>query len=340
MAAGAQVAPVRQGGHDARLHPARRPKPMSMSIPSVASTIVLALALAAGCQREPAAPQAQAPQATPTGAVTAMAAKLKGGDLAGYASTAVPPALHAELEAAWREGRSHWPLSELPLAGKLAPLLAAFAAEGSEAKLQAAFDRQFAGAERELDAAAESLALFGVEYVRNEGDFSDAERQHYAQVIEALGAWAAAAPLADPQRAKASIVRLAAAARAAGLDEPDDFTALGMAGSLERLQPFLAASMRTLADYGLDLRASLDGLQVEALSQDGDRAQVRIRYPLAGRTISTEMDLERIDGRWYAADSLRNARASLARDEDAPEPAEPDPEAAAGTDAPLAAPVR
>lgn len=340
MAAGARVAPVRHGGHDARLHPARRPKPMSKSIPSVASMIVLALALAAGCQRESAAPASQAPQATPAGAVTAMAAQLEGGDLAGYASTAVPPALHAELETAWREGRSRWPLSELPLAGKLSPLLAAFAAEGSEAELQAAFDRQFAGAERELDAAAESLALFGVEYVRSEGDFSDAERQHYAQVIEALGAWAAAAPLADRQRAKASILRLAAAARAAKLDEPADFTALGMTGSLDRLQPFLAAAMRTLAEYGLDLRASLDGLQVEALSQDGDRAKVRIRYPLAGRTISTEVDLERIDGRWYPSDSLRNARASLAPDEGTPDAVEPDAEAQAGTDAPLAAPAR
>ena len=222
----------------------------------VAVAMALALALATGCQREPEAPEAARHQATPAGAVTGMAAQLEGGDLAGYARTAVPPALHAELETAWREGRSRWPLSELPLAGKLSPLLAVFSAEGSEKELQAAFDRQFAGAERELDAAAESLALFGVEYVRNEGDFSDAERQHYAQVIQALGAWAAAAPLADRQRAKASIVRLAAAARAAGLDEPADFTALGMTGSLERLQPFLAATMRTLAEYGLDLRAS------------------------------------------------------------------------------------
>lgn len=313
---------------------------MSKSISSVASTIVLALVLAVACRPEPAPPAPGAPQATPTATVTALAAQLAGGDLAGYARIAVPPALHADLESAWREGRSRWPLSELPLAGKLSPLLAAFAAEGSEAQLQAAFDRQFAGAERELDAAAESLALFGVEYVSNEGDFSDAERQHYAQVIEALGAWAAAAPLADRQRAKASIVRLAAAARAAGLDEPDDFTALGMTGSLERLQPFLAATMRTLAEYGLDLRASLDGLQVEEVSQDDDRARVRIRYPLAGRTISTEVDLERIDGRWYPADSLRNARASLAPDEGEPGSGTPDADAAGGPGAPLAAPAR
>lgn len=284
---------------------------------------VLVLALAAGCQREPAQDKAPA-AADPAATVRALATQLQAGDLAGYARTAVPPAVHADLEAAWRDGRSRWPLSELPFAGKFGPLLAAFAAEDSEADLLAAFDRQFAGAERELDAAAESLALFGVQYVRNEGQFSDAERVHYAQVIEALGAWATAAPLADRERARASIVRLASAARASGLDEPSDFTALGMQGSLERLQPFLAAALRTLGDYGLDLGASARDMQVEPLSRDGDRATVRVAYPLAGRTVTTEMQLERIDGRWYPSDSLRNARASLAGAAAAPGAVAPD----------------
>ena len=194
--------------------------------------------------------------------------------------------------------------------------------QAAEATLQGAFDRQFAGEDQELDAAAQSLSLWGVEYVSNEGEFSDSERVHYAQVIEALGAWAAGAPLADRARARASIVRLASAARATGLDEPADFTALGMTGTLDRLQPFVAATMRTLADYGLDLGASLEGLQVKDVSQDGDRAVVQVSYPLAGTAISTEVQLERIDGRWYPSDSVRNARASLvpaAMTGDAPE---------------------
>ena len=282
---------------------------------------LLVFAFLAGCNRE-AAPGGQAATSGPAATVTTLATQLQGGDLDGYARTAVPPALHAELEAAWRQDRSRWPLSELPMAGKLPPLLAAFGAEGAEATLQGAFDRQFAGEDQELDAAAQSLSLWGVEYVSNEGEFSDSERVHYAQVIEALGAWAAGAPLADRARARASIVRLASAARATGLDEPADFTALGMTGTLDRLQPFVAATMRTLADYGLDLGASLEGLQVKDVSQDGDRAVVQVSYPLAGTAISTEVQLERIDGRWYPSDSVRNARASLvpaAMTGDAPE---------------------
>lgn len=165
--------------------------------------------------------------------------------------------------------------------------------------------------------------MFGVQYVQTEGEFSDAERVHYAQVIEALGAWASAAPLADRELAAASIRRLSSAARATGLDEPGDFTALGMHESLERLQPFMAAFMRTFADYGLDLSATAQQMQVEPVSQEGDQATVRVAYPLAGRTVSTELQLERIDGRWYPADSLRNARASLAGQPAVPAAPEP-----------------
>ena len=286
----------------------RAQKPTAAALAS----LLLLLALVAGCKRDPAPGDRAAAANSPAATVTTLATQLQAGDLAGYARTAVPPSLHAELEAAWREDRSRWPLSELPVAGKLPPLLAAFSAEGAEASLQSAFDRQFAGQDQQLDAAAQSLSLWGVEYVNNEGDFSDAERVHYAQVIEALGAWAAAAPLADRERARASIVRLASAARASGLDEPSDFTALGMAGTLERLQPFVAAALRTLADYGLDLGASLEGLEVEEVSRSGDRAVVQVGYPLAGRQVRTEVVLERIDGRWYPSDSVRNARASLA----------------------------
>lgn len=277
------------------------------------AAVALAAALLGGCQRgEAPAPAGDVRPATPVATVEALADRLQAGDLAGYARLAVPPALQEELEASWREDRSRWPLSGLPMAGRISPLLATFAAEGAEADLRAAFQRQFAGAERELDAAAESLALFGVEYVTNEGDFSDAERAHYAQVIEALGAWAVEAPLADPALAEAAITRLAAASRATKLDEPADFVSLGMAGSLERLQPFFAAAKRTLAGYGLDLDASLAALQAEQVSLEGDTAVVRIRYPLGPREVTAEMVLERVDGQWYPVDSMRNARASLA----------------------------
>ena len=273
---------------------------------------VLALALLAGCRQDPE-PAVQGPP-TPEQTVKVLAGQLLAGDLAGYARTAVPPSLHAELETAWSEDRSRWPLSEMPLAGQLAPMLASFSAEGSEARLQASFDSQFAGKDRDLDTAAGSLSLFAAEYVGNEGDYSDGERTHYTQIIEALGAWAIEAPLADREHASQAIARLAAAARATGIDDHEDFAALGMTASLEKVQPFIAAAVTTLARYGLDLEASVAGLQATIVDQDGDHATVAVRYPLAGREIRTEVAMERINGRWYPAGSIANGQAWAERE--------------------------
>src|SRR3546814_4343185 len=110
-----------------------------------------------------------------------------------------------------------WPLDELPLGEHLPAVLAALEKPGSEAHWRKVFDRQFANADREIDSTAATLGLFGVQYVRNEGDFSDSERAHYTQIIAAISHWAQSAPLSDPDLAHAPIERWASPARPPGL---------------------------------------------------------------------------------------------------------------------------
>ena len=56
------------------------------------------------------------------------------------------------------------------------------------------------------------------------------------------------------------------------------FARLGMDDSLRRLSPFLATLLAQLRDqYGLDLDASLRGLDVRLLEQTGDSARLRLR---------------------------------------------------------------
>src|SRR3546814_3649225 len=81
---------------------------------------------------------------------------------------------------------TRWPRDERPLGEHLPAMLAALQEPGAEVHWRKVFDRQFANADRELDSTAATLGLFGVQYVRNEGDFSDSERGHYTQIIAAI----------------------------------------------------------------------------------------------------------------------------------------------------------
>lgn len=280
------------------------------------------LLLLAACKQEPAAPRPAA--SGPAGAVHQLVQHLHDNDLAGFARAAVPPADYARLEIAWREGRSRWPLTELPLDDQLEPMLLALAAPDSERQLQQAFKRNFANQDRDLKEAARSLGLFGVQYVKREGVFTDEERAHYAQMIAALSEWAQKAPLSDSKRGMAAIPPLVAAARKTGLTDEESFRAAGMTGSLQRLSPFFAQAKALLAGYGLPLDRSFSELRTELVEQKGDQARVRVHYTLGDREIDTVVSLEQRAGRWYLTDYLRHAEQALAM------PAEETPESQIG----------
>ena len=279
---------------------------------AIACSLLLALAGCGSNQGTASVPASTRPSGatTPAEAVLLPTRDLRDNDLAAFARDAVPPVLRAQLDSAWRAGRTRWPLDELPLGAKVPAILGALAAPGSETKLGRSYDRQLAGAGGELRSAALALGLFGDKYLANEGDFSADERAHYRQLVAAASRWAAAAPLSDPKRAHAAIARLATAARASGLRSEADFARFGMDDSLRRLSAFERVLKEVLAGYGLDLDATLAGMRASEVERDGDHARVRMQYRFGGRDIDAVIGVERRDGRWYVADFLRHAEAA------------------------------
>jgi hypothetical protein len=257
------------------------------------------------------------PAAEPVAALQQMVRHVADDDLVGYARASVPPAQYARLQAAWANGHSRWPLTDLPLDGQLLPMLAALSAPDAPQRLQRSFDTQIAGQATGVRQAAHSMGLFGVQYLRNQTDYSETERAHYSQVVDALSRWAAAAPLTDKQRAKTTITLLTATARTAGLSTDAQLQAAGMEDCLRRLGPFEKAFKTALASYGLSLDAALTGLQGELVSQQGDSAVVRIQYPLAGEQIEAQLRMARRDGHWYLARTLEETDALLAAADEA-----------------------
>jgi hypothetical protein len=252
---------------------------------------------------------------TPARAVRILTRHLRDNDLEAFARDAVPPPLHRQLEAAWADGRTRWPLQELPFANRLPSMIASLSAPDAPVRLQQVFDQQFARQDRQIHGAVASLGVFGVQYVHERGNFSSDEREHYVQLMQAMASWGRQAPMGDAALARRAIAGLTVAARATGLASPDDFRAAGMAASLQRMGRFQAAFKHALAGYGLDLDADLDGMEASLQQQTGDSARVRMRYRLAGHPIDTVVTVRRVEGRWYVEDFLRHAEAAVAAPE-------------------------
>jgi hypothetical protein len=269
-------------------------------------TAALLLAGLSACHSEPP-PTAHTPD-SPAGAVQQLVDDLRQDDLAAYARHAVPPDLYARLETAWTEGRTLWPLTELPLDRKFQGFLTALTEPRSEQTLLTAYRRQFAGADAEIRNAATTLGLFTTQYVANEADYSDAERDHYRQLVAALALWGQKAPLADPTRARRIIPQITLAARATGLGGRNGLREAGMERSLQRLGPFFVRVEAALSSYGLDFDRTLAEARISLAQQTGDQAKVRLQYELAGQPIDAYVLVERHEGRWYLSDLLRRAR--------------------------------
>jgi len=296
-------------------------------LPVAAMAAVIAVVVfVGGCERSPPAPEAGA--SAPEQAVRQLIDDLHHNDLAAYARHALPPELHARMSAAWSEGHTIWPLTELPLDDRLPAFIGALAAPGAETALLAAYDRQFAGADRELHSAAATLGLFAAQYISSADEYSEAERDHYIQLIAALSQWGRQAPLGDAAKAKQAVPRLVAAARLTGLaGGVESFHAAGMERSLERLGPFSDRFKQVLVGYGLDLDQTLAGAGVNLIGRTGDSARVALDYRIAGQPVSAVVKVERRDGRWYLTDLLRHAEAEAGALPwtGEPDPAEPEP---------------
>jgi len=288
----------------------RRRRPFALPT-LMAGALVAGLLLGlAGCSAETPPPGAAS---APEQSVLVLAGRLRDNDLVGFARDAIPPGLHPAMAEAWRSGRTRWPLEELPFDHRIPGMLATLSEPGAEKRLQRDFDRQFANAHGEIRSAARSLGLFGVKYLESDRSLTADERHHAVQLVAAFSAWGEQARLGDPRQARASIARLGLAARRTHLTSEAAFREAGMDESLQRLGPMWAALKDTLRGYDLDLDESLGGMQATLVERNGDRARVRMRYPLAGKTIDTIVAVERIDGHWYLSDFVRHARAAAAQ---------------------------
>ncbi len=292
-----------------------------MDLSSLVRRLAVATMLAAvmaSCERSPTIGQTAAnagascvQATTPEAAVTLLTDALRINALETIPCRAVPPAMQDALEQAWREDRSRWPISELPLSMKLPAVLNALNGAAAETKLRIAFDRQFGGQTGELQSAARGLGLFAVRYIQKESSYQPDQRAHYADLIVALGDWSNHAPLGDRTLGHQAISLLVAGANASSIHDDAGLHAAGMRGSLRGLTPLYIKSKQALALYGLSLDDTLSSVQASPKDRDGDHARVHVRYLVHGEPVEADIAVERRDGHWYLGGMLADAQQAL-----------------------------
>ncbi|KAA2284259.1 hypothetical protein [Arenimonas fontis] len=297
------------------------------------SALFLLLIALGACRREETGSETVGAPDDPVAAVQAQAAALRDNDLARFARLSLPPDLYRRSAELWDRRVALAEPADPADAAEYEQLMSRLLADDAEEALMRDLEPKLAQLEAELAGQwplmQATAGIFLAAAVQASEDLSPEQKAHASELITALLAWLRPELITDRQRARQAIAAAARTARQLDLPTLEQSRALDHEQALAKGSVALAGAKEIARAYGLDLDRALDGMQAELVSQEGDRATVRVRYPLLGTTLAFERAMVRREGGWYAAEDIAQAEAELAQ----AETELADPAAAAGQDA-------
>jgi hypothetical protein len=290
-----------------------------------------ALSLAA-CQKEEAAGESPAATAkataNPADAITATAQKLKQGDVLAVIQMSVPPKHYEKMKADWKAEVNAEPVTEEDRA-EFAAMMAKLTDPEAETKLFAEAEPQLVKFETEMAAQMPLMVGMGqgfaMQAIQANEKLTEAQKKQAGDVVGAVSGWLQGVQFADRALAKQAISKAAATARALELKSLDEVRALEFEAAMAKAGIAFNGMKDVLEVYGLKLNETFDSVKTQVVSQEGDKAKVKVDYQIFGQPLSFETEMVQIDGRWYGKDTVEQLEKELnAPAEPAAEPEESD----------------
>jgi hypothetical protein len=269
------------------------------------------LGLLIGCGREPVAP------GDPVAAVERLAEAIKDNDLVAYSKLSLPPNLYMQMEQRWS--------AELALAPKLtdtqrkdhARYMKQMIEPGAEAKLFSRYQSKLKKFQSEINSqwpmmqGAAQIFVSGA--IQANEDLTPGERDHAKAVGQAILKWLKPSIFSDKEKAREAIAIICQTARELNLSEAEQMHQLSMIASYEKGSIALKGLKELGLIYGANLDESLDNLEAKLVDADasGNLATVEVNYVLLDKDIRFEIEMIRIDDRWYPADKVKDAQQTL-----------------------------
>ena len=271
----------------------------------------LLLGLMTGCGREPVAP------GDPVAAVESLADAIKDNDLVRYSKLSLPPKLHIQTEQRWAAELAHAPALTDTQIKDHARYMKLMMEPGAEAKLFARYESKLKKFQAEINSqwplmqGAAQIFMSGA--IQANEDLTADERDHAKAVGQTILKWLKPAVFSDKQKAREAIAVICHTAREVNLPQAKQMHQLSMIASLQKASLGLKALKDIGRIYGADLDESIDNMEAKLVNAgaSGNDATVEVNYVLLDQDIKFEIEMTRIDGRWYPADSIQDAQQTL-----------------------------
>ena len=279
---------------------------------SVWLSILLLAVSVVSCKRDPVAKTK-----TPEGSVQAGAEALGKGDLRAFVLSQVPPKDLDKLRADWK-AQAAKPVDPTE-AKRFSEQMATFTDADAVDKMMQEFEPKLAEFDRE--GAAQMPMLIGMitgmaqASIQQNKDLDAAGKAQAMQMVNALTRWVSGAKFTDRAKVRASIEALTGAARGSKVRTLAQMQALPFDAALDEYSRAFRAFKAVLANYGLPLDPVFGSVKTKVLSKTDSTAKVRVSYRMLETDFTHDLDMVKVDDRWYGSKTATQVGGML-RDKD------------------------
>ncbi len=274
---------------------------------SLSAAFLLGLA---ACGRDSGTDATHAADA-PDQAVLTSARLAAEGNVAALLEHMLPPAEFNRIKAEWND-RTGDPEPDAEDRARFAEMMAKLTAPDAVEAIHAEiapdleqFDRQY---KQQMPAMVAMGQGYAQSMVQQSEQLSAAEKEQATAIVKTLAGWVQSTAFTDPAKVREVLGIVTATARAVELKTLDEARALTFDQAAPKLAIVFDGIKKTLDVYGLSINEVLKSVRAEVLADDGTQAKVKVSYTLLGTALSGETEMTRVDGRWYAKDTIEKLR--------------------------------
>ncbi|MBX3697252.1 MAG: hypothetical protein R3F08_01350 [Dokdonella sp.] len=282
---------------------------MSKFLARVSLLAMLAFVVA-GCNRDSGSDTAGA-KAGPQQTVQRSIELTRKGDIAGLIEHMLPPAEFARVKAEWNDRKNDEEPNE-EQRQKFAEMMAKLTAPDAVDTIYAEIEPDIRQFDAQYQKQMPTIVSMGRGYLRGlvqqSQELTASEKEQANSVIEALAQWVEKTRFTDPERVRKALAIISETARQLDLKTLDQARALDFDQSAPKMQIAFDGLKKVLEVYDFSIDQTLDSVNTELVSNEGDKASVKISYTLLGTPLETRSEMVRIDDRWFAQDTIDKLR--------------------------------
>lgn len=283
---------------------------LTLSLPA------LGVVLLAACGQETGESQnttVEAEGLAPHETVEQSVAALKNNDLETLLKLTLPQDKYAEVRAQW-EAKKREPIDEEEKQ-EYAQMMQTLTQDGAEDKIMAQLEPQLEQMRAQIPMFIGMFQGIAQSSITQSEDMSDQQKQQAQKAVTAVAAWAQKTDLASPELAREAVGIAVDTAKEVNLPTLEDVRALSFEQMLDKGGVVLAGIKDILAVYNLNVDETLDSVQAETVSRDGDTATVRTTFNFLDTEQVYEGEYVKVDDRWVAREAMETDIEKIAEED-------------------------